>query len=202
MSNFPKEIRNLVEKHKKLATSPIKIWRMPEKGKQYVIGADPCLGNDEDSNAAIQIIDVETGEQCAEYAAVISPEKLAPIIFDLGNLYNAAEVAVEVNSVGMVTNSILMKKLEYEHLYRYERLGSRTAAGTEIFGWWTDYKTKVRMESAFQHFFASTPELIHSKKLLEEILSYTEDSTEPDDRLVAMMIALTVRSEKSLVAVG
>ena len=55
------------------------------------------------------------------------------------------------------------------------------------------------MESVFREFFGSTPGLIHSKKLLDEILSYNEEGPDPDDRFMALMIALC-RSERNNVA--
>lgn len=189
-----------VNKQKKLVTSPVKVWKFPEEGKKYIIGSDPCLGYEEGDNAAIEVIDDETGEQCAEFASIVSPENLAPIILGLAKRYNNAEVAVEVNSFGMVTNGLLVNKYEYENIYRYKRTDRLKNVVSDIVGWWTDSRTKIRMESTFRDFLGSNIGLIHSKKLLDEILFYNEDGTDQNNRLIAMMIALTVRSEKMLIS--
>lgn len=155
---------------------------------------------EEGPNAAIEVIDAGTGEQCAEFAAVVSPENLAPIILELARRYNNAEVVVEVNAHGMITNSILLHRFEYENIYRFKRLDRLKNSMTDIHGWWTDYKSKTRMESVFREFFGSNPGLIHSKKLLNEVISYNEEGPEFDDRFMAFMIALSVRSERMLIA--
>lgn len=200
MSVISVGIPDEVEKQKKFATSPVKVWKFPEEGKSYILAADPCSGIDGGDNAAIEVIAAETGEQCAEFAAVVTPENLALIIIDLAKRYNNAEVAVEVNSVGLITNSILTKRFQYENIYRYKRLDRINHQTTEIVGWWTDYKSKTRMESVFREFFGSDPGLIHSKKLLNEVVSYNEEGPEFDDRFMAFMIALSVRSERMLIA--
>jgi hypothetical protein len=200
MSVISVGIPDEVEKQKKFATSPVKVWKFPEEGKSYILAADPCSGIDGGDNAAIEVIDAETGEQCAEFAAVVTPENLAPIIFDLAKRYNNAEVSVEVNSVGLITISILTKRFKYENIYRQKRLDRLNHQTTEIVGWWTDFRSKTRMESAFREFFGSSRGLIHSKKLLDEVLAYDENESYPNDRVMAMMIALTVRAERMLVA--
>lgn len=200
MSNMPKEILEAVEARKKSVPSPLKVWKFPEPGKSYILAADPCLGNTKGAdNAAIEVIDVESGEQCAEFAQRVSPEDLAPIILDLAKTYNNALVAVEVNSFGMVTNNLLLRKFGYENLYRYKRLDRLKDVMTDIVGWWTDYKSKVRMESTFRDVIGKNSQLILSSELLDEILHYDENGTAPDDRFVAMMIALSVRDERMLV---
>jgi hypothetical protein len=190
------KILEAVETSKMSVCSPVKVWKFPEPGKNYILSADPCLGTETDSsNAAIEVIDAETGEQCAEFAQVVSPENLAPIIFDLAKRYNNAEVAVEVNSVGMLTNKLLIHKFNYENIYRFKRLDRLQNTMTDIVGWWTDYKSKAQMEAIFRDFLGNNIGLIHSKKLLNEILFYNEDSPKPNDRFAAMMIALAVRDE-------
>ncbi len=200
MAVISKGIPEVVEASKKSATSPIKVWKFPGEGKSYIIGADPCAGIDGGDNAAIEVIDAETGEQCAEFAAVVTPENLAPIILDLANRYNNAEVAVEINAHGMITNSILMRRFGYENLYRSKRLDRLQNVMMDIVGWWTDYKEMARMESSFREFFGINSGLIHSKKLLDEILAYNEEGSELNDRFMALMIALSVRNERMLVA--
>ena len=100
----------------------------------------------------------------------------------------------------MVTNSLLLRKFGYENLYRYKRLDRLKNVVTDIFGWWTDYKSKIRMESTFRDVIGHNPRLIVSAELLDEILEYDENGSAADDRLVAMMIALSVRNERMLVA--
>ena len=193
-------ILEVVEARRKSVCPAIKVWKFPEPGKTYILAADPCFGGSGGDNAAIEVIDAETGEQCAEFASIVTPEDLAPIILDLAIQYNNAEVAVEVNSVGMITKNILLRRFNYENIYRFKRLDRLKNVMTDIVGWWTDYKSKERMESTFREFCKSNLGLIHSKKLLDEIVTYGNQGAETDDRFMALMIALSVRNERVLVA--
>jgi len=195
-SNMPKEILDAMKVAKKSSPSPIKIWKSPEAGRTYIIGADPGLGNADGGRSAIEVIDAETGEQCAEYAGYVGPVALAPMILELAKLYNSAEVAVEVNSFGMVTNNLLIRKFEYENIYRYKHLDRVNHSMTDIMGWWTNAKTMRQMTAVFVETVTKTPRLIRSQKLMEEILNYEEDGFAHNDRLMAFMIALAVRGEK------
>ncbi len=194
--SMPQKILKAVKARKGVVVSPIKVWNFPEDGKRYIIGADPSLGNQDGDNAAIEVIDADTGEQCAEFAGSVTPEELAPIILDLAKRYNNAEVAVEVNSVGMVTNNLLIRKYEYENIYRFKKLDRLTHFMTDLMGWWTNTKSLAQMQSTFRETIGGQPELIHSKKLLKEILAYDEDGFERNDRLMALMIAYAVRGER------
>jgi len=195
VSNMTTKVLELVDERRKSAPSPIQIWRFPEPGKSYILAADPCTGSEGGDNAAIEVIDAETGEQCAEFAAVVSPEDLAPIILDLAQRYNSAEVAVEVNSVGLITNNILIR--QYENVYRYKRLDRVNHTVTDLIGWWTDVKkTKALMESAFRVSVERNPKLLNSAGLIAEILAYDENGYEKNDRFSAMMIAQAVRAER------
>jgi hypothetical protein len=188
------KVLELIEMRKKSVSSPVKVWRFPEPGKSYILAADPCMGTEGSDNAAIEVIDAETGEQCAEFAQVVSPEDLAPIVLNLARLYNNAEVAIETNYVGLITNRIVMA--QYENIYRFKRLDRFTNLLSDMPGWWTDVKSRARMVSVFHETVLSNLELIHSAELIDELLSHVEDGPALDDQVNAMMIAQAVRAER------
>jgi len=196
VSNMTARVLELVDERRKSVSSSTEIWRFPEPGKSYILAAYPCTGSDGGGNAAIEVIDAETGEQCAEFAAVVSPEDLALIILDLAQRYNNAEVAVEVNGVGQVTNNILVR--QYGNVYRWKHLDEVNQTMTDHVGWRTTTKTKALMESIFRESVEKNPQLLNSVNLITEILAYDEDGCEENERFSAMMIAQAVRAEKML----
>jgi hypothetical protein len=99
-----------------------------------------------------------------------------------------------VNSVGLITNNILIR--QYENVYRYKRLDRLNHTMTDFIGWWTNVKTKARMESAFRVSVEGNPKLLNSAGLIAEILAYDENGYEKNDRFSAMMIAQAVRAER------
>jgi len=180
-----------------LASSSVKVWKFPEVGKTYILAADPSTG--EGSNSAIEVIDAKTGEQCVEFAQAATPEDLAPIVLNLARMYNNAEVAIETNNVGLITNRIVMA--QYENIYRFKRLDRITHSMIDVYGWWTDTKSRARMVKVFQENILEHLELIHSVQLFDDLLSFFGDATGSDDLLCAMMIAQTVRAERLLAVV-
>lgn len=195
VSNMSKKVLELVEDKKKSAPSPTSVWRFPESGKNYILAADPCVGNEGGSNAAIEVIDAETGEQCAEFASIVSPEEFAPIILYIAKIYNNAEVAVETNNIGLITNNILIKQ-GYENIYRHKRFDGINHVLTDLYGWWTNSKTRIEMESVLREEVINNTEMLRSEKLIDEILDYDENGSGNDDCFSAMMIAQIVRHER------
>lgn len=91
------------------------IWKTPEKGHKYVIGADVARGDAKD-NTTFVCIDMTTGDIVAEYQGKIYPDGLAEILDQYGRMYNNALVAVEANTFGNHT-LIDLKKLSYPNIF-------------------------------------------------------------------------------------
>jgi hypothetical protein len=91
------------------------LWKQPEKGHKYLIGADVARGDANDSSTFV-IVDMTTGEQVGEYRGKIYPDGMAEILNDYGRKYNNALVAVEANTYGSHT-LIDLKKLGYPNIF-------------------------------------------------------------------------------------
>lgn len=91
------------------------IWKHPERGHKYLIGADVARGDASD-NSTFVVIDMNTGEEVAEYRGKIYPDGMAEILNDYGRRYNNALVAVEANTFGNHT-LIDLKKLNYPNIF-------------------------------------------------------------------------------------
>lgn len=78
----------------------LEVYRAPESGRAYVIGADPAEGNPTSDDSALTLVDSETGEECAALAGKFEPSTLAGHADRLGRWYNNASVMVERNNHG------------------------------------------------------------------------------------------------------
>ncbi|HUW10022.1 MAG TPA: hypothetical protein VM537_09850, partial [Anaerolineae bacterium] len=83
----------------------LRIWKRPEPGKRYSIGADTAEGLDASDDAGsgdpdycVAVVgDMETGEQIATWRARINPSTFADHLAALGEWYNWAFLVPEVN---------------------------------------------------------------------------------------------------------
>ena len=86
----------------------LRVWKRPEKGRLYAIGADCAQGLDinEGSGEAdpdysvAQVFDRDTGEQCAVMRAHLMPGETGRYIAALGRWYNMAQICGERNPGG------------------------------------------------------------------------------------------------------
>jgi hypothetical protein len=175
------------------------IWEKPIKGERYCMGVDVSLGNDGGDFSCVQVVKLSSGhekdEQVAVWRGLIVPENLAEIVYAIGNMYNEALAAVEVNSMGMVTNSTLIRQLEYENIYRFKRMDRLKNFMTDIVGWWTDEKSKRALMSCMSKALLEDTFIIRDKWTIDEMYDFNDDYEAEgdgahDDYLMALHIAL------------
>lgn len=93
------------------------IFKKPVPGRFYIVGADSMSGDGSDFNA-LQVVDWETGEQCAEMRVSCKPNEFANYAVAVGKLYNWAQIVPERNGVGLAVVQKLIDK-NYPNLYTY-----------------------------------------------------------------------------------
>ncbi len=99
------------------------IYKKPEPGRLYIIAADCATGDGSDYNA-IQVVDWETGEQCAEMRILCKPNIFTSYLFAVGKLYNWGQIVPERNGVGLAVIQKLIDKA-YPNLYTYIKEDAR-----------------------------------------------------------------------------
>lgn len=82
------------------ALPALNIFRPPEPGKRYVLGADPAEGNPQSDDSALTVVDVEKGEECANFFGKYEPAIFASYISQISGFYNNAPAMVERNNHG------------------------------------------------------------------------------------------------------
>jgi hypothetical protein len=107
------------------------VWSEPYKGKtkdgkmvepphQYVMGCDTATGEGNDFSA-IEIFDLNEGEQVAELKIKVRPKDFAKMIDYVGRWYNNAIAVVENTGIGEATCHELHYDLAYPNMYRSKR---------------------------------------------------------------------------------
>jgi hypothetical protein len=171
----------------------LRIWMRPEKGRKYVVAVDPAGGGPEGDYTAMEVIDMETGLQCAELEEHLPPLETAATAADLAREYNSALLAVERNNHGFGVLAHL------QGIHRYERLyGDKDGDG-----FLTSTLSRSRMVSRMGDVLAQSPEAFRSERLLLQCRGFVRQAGgqagasagEHDDCVLAMAIALAVREE-------
>jgi hypothetical protein len=175
------------------------LWERPIKGYEYCVGADVALGNPGGDYSVCQVLKkgqgiYEKDEQVAVWHGLISPGSFAEIVLALARYYNEGLAAVEVNSYGLQTNSILMRSYEYPNLYLYKHLDKMKHFVTDITGFLSTTKTTDALMAQMSESLLEDQIIINDRFTVDEFNDYTEQGAKGagahDDRVDALMIAL------------
>jgi hypothetical protein len=98
------------------AINDLSVFRPPLVGRRYAIGADPAEGNPNSDDSALEVVDIDSGEEVASLAGKFEPAVLAGHIAALSDWYNRAGVLVERNNHGHAV--LLALRDSYSHVRR------------------------------------------------------------------------------------
>ncbi len=170
------------------------VWLPPVTGKEYLLGVDTAGGGAGGDYAAVQVIERESGLQCAELRERLGALELARTVAALAREYNGALVAVERNNHGTAVLAYL------DATERYARVW---AGADGVAGWLTTAGSKPGMVSRMGALLVESAWMFYSKRLLEECRTYVAleggrtgaVSGAHDDCLMAMAVAQAVRAD-------
>jgi hypothetical protein len=178
------------------------VWEMPESDSVYYIGVDVSEGMSDDADySCAQVIRIGAGQepdvQVAEWRGYENPTPLGNIVTALGYMYNTAQVAVEVNGVGISTNNQLAKINEYDEVYRWKHIDRLKNSITNTIGWYTNTKTRDVIITKTREGIMEKTLVLRSAPLVEEMLDFAkeegtsryEGQESKDDRVFALMIS-------------
>jgi len=171
----------------------LQIWLPSLAGKEYLVAVDTAGGGADGDFAAVQVIEVESGLQCAELQQRLGTLELARVSAKLAREYGGAMIAVERNNHGA---GVLAYLDSVEHYARvYEQNG--------VAGWLTTAGSKPGMVSRMGALLVESAEMFFSKRLLGECRTFVTMAGgrvgavngAHDDCLMAMAIGQAVRAE-------
>jgi len=171
----------------------LRIWFPPVSGREYLVAVDPAGGGSEGDYSAAEVLDLETGLQCAEFAAHIGGLELARLVTELATEFNHAWLVVERNNHGSGVLALAETVCGYARIYRQ--------AGQD--GWLTTSVSRPVVLGRLGAAIVEHSERFMSRRLLGECRSFVrcpDGSTRArtgthDDCVMAMAIGLAVRAE-------
>jgi hypothetical protein len=171
----------------------LEVWLPPLKGKEYLVAVDPAGGGSEGDYSAAQVLEMETGLQCAEFAGHVGGLELARLVTGLAAEYNHAWLAVERNNHGSGVLALIETVCGYGRVYRQ---GGQA-------GFLTTSLSRPALIGRLDAGLVEQPERFQSRRLLGECRSFVRQQNGSsgaragthDDRVMAMAIGLAVRAE-------
>ena len=185
------------------------VWKMPEHGRNYIIGGDVARGDSNDFST-LQVFDAETCEQVAEYQGKIAPDMFATLIDRVGRDYNDAYLVIECNSFGLATTLNLKNVAKYpaDKIYHSQSIKDiinpvakvKIKENEEIPGIQTTTVTRPLIISSLNTYMREGKIKINSIRLLEEFDTFIYNGNKPehadgfnDDLIFALGVLLFVR---------
>ena len=124
------------------AVAPLKVFDLPEPGKEYVIGADVAEGLKNGDFSVAEVVETTSMKTVARWRGHCDPDRFGEILGALGALYNHALIGVEVNNHGLTTVQKL-RDTYYTNLYKRDKgYDEDFEEPTSNLGWKTDVRTK------------------------------------------------------------
>jgi hypothetical protein len=171
----------------------LQVWLRPVAGRRYVVAVDAAGGGLEGDFAAVQVVEMVTGLQCAELQQRLRPSELARVSVELAREYNQALLVVERNNHGSAVLAYVATVERYERVY---------AQGGET-GWLTSAASKPEMIAQLGAVVERASERLQSRRLLAECRTFVAGEGgrmaaargAHDDLVMAMAMAVVVRAE-------
>ena len=176
----------------------LQVWFPPVAGKEYLVAVDTAGGGADGDFAAVQVIELGSGLQCAELQQRLGTLELARVSAELAREYGAssgrgAMIVVERNNHGAGVLAYLDSVERYARVY--EQAG--------VPGWLTTAGSKPGMVSRMGVLLVESPGMFFSKRLLGECRTFVTmaggrvgaANGAHDDCLMAMAMGQAVRAE-------
>jgi hypothetical protein len=171
----------------------MEIWLPPVKGKEYLVAVDPAGGGSEGDYSAAEVLELESGLQCAEFAGHVGGLELAQLVTALAAEYNQAWLVVERNNHGSGVLALAETACGYNRIYHH--------AGQP--GWLTTSISRPAMLGRLDAALVEQPDRFLSRRLFSECRSFVRTpegksgarAGTHDDRVMAMAIGLAARAE-------
>lgn len=173
--------------------SELQIWLPAVAEREYVLAVDTAGGGADGDFSVCEVVELETGLQCAELQRRMGPMETAERAAKLAREYGCAMIVVERNNHGSAVVAYLHSRERYTHLYE--------TAGAA--GWLTTAANKPAMVSGLGVLLAESSHLFSSRRLLTECRSFVTHGNgrtaaaagTHDDCVMAMAVAQAARAE-------
>lgn len=187
------------------------IWKYPDNMKDYIVIQDPARGDGAD-DSGLEVFDVETCEQVAEYRGQIDTQTFGRMGVAIATEYNNALLVIDNKNVGWSTVQVALD-LGYKNLYYGykndpfldENIHLRKnydMANKEdmVPGLTTTTRLRPVFISKLVMYFEDRSPIIHSKRLINELKVFIWLNGKPqaqrgktDDLVMCLAMGLYIR---------
>ena len=108
--------RRLAPTSKDFSIPGLRVYKEPEKGRNYLIAGDPAEGNPSSDPSAASVFDCESWEQVAVLHGRFEPDIFANYMVRTAEVFNGAQVCWERNNHGHAV-AVAVRNLGYERVY-------------------------------------------------------------------------------------
>jgi hypothetical protein len=197
LSAIEARLRDVPEPVERRLNGELEVWLPALKGKQYLVAVDPSGGGCDGDYSAAEVLEMESGLQCAEFAGHVGGLELAWLVTKLAAEYNQAWLVVERNNHGSGVLALLESVCKYARIYTQ---GGRQDGQP---GWLTTSLSRPAALGRLDAALVEEPQRFQSKRLLSECRSFVRlpdgrsgaRAGTHDDRVMAMAIGLAARAE-------
>ena len=185
------------------------VWEYPDPARNYIVIVDTAKGDGSDSSV-IEVIDVFSGSQVAEYRGDMDTKSLSNFAVSVAVEYNSALLVIENTGLGHATVSDVLE-LNYNNIY-YSPKGDTTNVSQYITkfydydtskmtpGFTTSTKTRPEILLAFKQYVRDHTISLNSRRLISEMTTFVWKNGKPiaqsgyhDDCVMAYAIGLYLR---------
>lgn len=163
----------------------VKIFKLPEVGNQYAVGADPSSGKGGDPGS-ICVLDYKSGEQVATVHGFLEPDIFADELYKICQFYNQAHVCVESNNHGEAV--ILKLKPIYNNFYKRQDFDTTKKKVSYRIGFYTTIQSKLTITDFAVSSLRDGKCIVREKETVDELTTFVNVQRKTSDgRLVATM---------------
>ncbi len=184
----------------------VRIYRAPEAGRPYVIGADTA-GEGSDYFVG-QVLDNLTGEQVCTIRQQCDEDQFTRQLCCLGYFYNTALIAVEANFSSYPCK--LLELMGYHRQYVREVEDEFDGRVRHAYGFQTNRQTRPVVISELIRVTRERMSLVNDEDTLNEMLTFVRSPDNParaeaepgahDDCVMSLAIAHYIRPQQSMTA--
>jgi hypothetical protein len=162
-------------------------------GRSYLVSVDPAGGGGDGDLSAVEVLDLESGLQCAEFAGHLGGLALTELATQLAEEYNRAWLVVERNNHGAAILAFAETACCYARVY---------SQGNET-GWMTTPASRPVALGRLGAMLVEEPECFSSRRFLAECRGFVHlpngrmsaRAGTHDDLVMAMAIAFAARED-------
>ena len=151
------------------------VWKYSLAEHKYVVSADVSRGDAADYST-FHVLDVNSGEQVAEYKGKIPPDQFAVLLAEAGKRYNNALVCPENNTYGY---AVIMKLVElgYTNLYyknKKDKLSALYTGNNQIskIGFSTNAQSRGQILTKLEEVLRNNSVAFYSSRLVDELKTF------------------------------